>query len=358
MLKKLAREIANRITTKLLGSVDFWNFQESIESRLIAAESRLIAAENRLNTAEKLTDHRLNTAEKLTDHRLDTAEKLTDHRLDTAESRLIAAENRLNINERLLDTFYNPYRTDSVTVNLISRLIKVLMTSNPFGKEFTRFGSQGDGGYVLTDDLAPSDVLFSIGVGDNVSFDQDCEQKVSKVILVDHTVPKFIVPIGRFEMIRKPLVPDRLSKSGISISQMLNQYREANDYILKMDIEGAEWEILEEVAQDEIVKFRQIVIEFHGLNDLSEIGKIESRIAILERLLLTHTPVVLHANNQGTYRLIGDKIVPDVIEVTLLRKSSYNLQPGYNSGIQSLLQPNSKELPNLWIDWIDVFTTG
>ena len=342
MLKKLARGIANRITTKLLASVDFWNFQESIESRMTAIESRMAAAENRLDTGEKLADYRLDTAE---------------NRLNTAENRLNTAENRLNINEGLLDTFYNPYRTDSVTVNLISHLIKVLITSNPSGKEFTRLGSKGDGGYVLLDDLDASDILFSIGVGDNVSFDQECEQKVSKVILVDHTVPNFIVPTGRFEMIRKPLVPDELSNLGISISQMLNRYREANDFILKMDIEGAEWEILEKVAQDDIVKFRQIVIEFHGLNDLSETGKLNNKIAIIERLLLTHTPVVLHANNQGTYRLIGDKIVPDVIEVTLLRKSSYDLHSGYNSDIQSLLQPNSKELPNLWIDWIDVFTT-
>jgi hypothetical protein len=197
MIRRALKSLLGVVTQKLLASVNFWNFKESVESRLGAIELRLEAIELRLTETEL---------------RVDT-------RLDKSENRLNVIENPLNIHTGILTTFYDPMNFDNEVIDFALQLRKILTITQQIDAKIAKFGDHGDGGYAIVDDLKKSDVLFSIGVGDNVSFDEECERRVSRVVLVDHTVPNFNPPIGNFEIIRKPLVPGEVSGNGVTIHQ-------------------------------------------------------------------------------------------------------------------------------------------
>jgi hypothetical protein len=345
MFKKALKSLMGAITTKLLASVNFWNFQESVLTRLEAIESRLEAIESRLEAIES----RLEAIESRlygTDTRLDKSE----NRLNANENRIDLIENPLNIHRGVLETFYDPMNANKTVVDFALQLKKILTLSQQIDAKLARFGDDGDGGYVIVDDLRSSDVLFSIGVGGNISFDKKCEIFVSKVVLVDHTVPNFYPPTGNFEMIRKPLVPGDTPETGVTINQLIERHPNAEDYILKVDIEGDEWRIFSELNSSQILKFRQIILELHGLNSFVDL---HGKLSVLEKLASTHTPIVLHANNQGSHRFISGKFIPDVLEVTWVRTNSYSFHSELKEDTRKLLSPNSPHLPNIWIDWID-----
>lgn len=335
MIRRALKSLFGVVTEKLLASVNFWNFKESVESRLGAIELRLEAVESRLTETELRVDTRLDSSE---------------NRLNAIENRIGLIENPLNIHRGVLETFYDPMNLEKEVINFAFQLRKILTITQQIEAKMARFGNHGDGGYAIVDDLKESDVLFSIGVGDNVSFDEECEKQVSRVVLVDHTVPNFKPPIGNFEMIRKPLVPGGDSGNGVTIHQLLSQEVDAKDYVLKVDIEGAEWGILDKLTSSELLKFRQIILEFHGLNNFVELDK---KLSALKKLSSTHSPVVVHANNQGSHRFINGSFLPDVLEVTWVRTNSYTFHSEWNQDIRNLLSPNSPDLSSIWIDWID-----
>jgi hypothetical protein len=328
MIRRALKSLLGVVTQKLLASVNFWNFKESVESRLEAIELRFEAVESRLTETEL---------------RVDT-------RLDKSENRLNVIENPLNIHTGILTTFYDPMNFDNEVIDFALQLRKILTITQQIDAKIAKFGDHGDGGYAIVDDLKKSDVLFSIGVGDNVSFDEECERRVSRVVLVDHTVPNFNPPIGNFEIIRKPLVPGEVSGIGVTIHQLLSQQVDAKDYVLKVDIEGDEWKILSELTSSDLVKFRQIILEFHGLNNFLDL---EEKLSALKKLASTHSPIVVHANNQGSHRFISGMFLPDVLEVTWARTNSYTFHSEWNQDARNLLSPNSPDLPSIWIDWID-----
>lgn len=51
-----------------------------------------------------------------------------------------------------------------------------------------RFGDNKDGGYLLADCIKESSQVFSIGVGDNTSFDEAISEIVMSVFMIDHSV--------------------------------------------------------------------------------------------------------------------------------------------------------------------------
>ena len=195
--------------------------------------------------------------------------------------------------------------------------------------------------------MSINDALFSIGVGDNITFDIDCENQVSRIVLVDDSVPEFEIPNSNYYLHRKKLGANE-DNSYITIDRLLSTYK-SKDYILKMDIEGNEWKILSSLQSATIYKFRQIIIEFHDLFDMAQLGLIQKA---LDNLLKTHLPVVVHPNNIGGYCIIDNIIFPNVLETTWLRRDSYELVDGIDSEVLSREKANDPEKRSIWVNWI------
>lgn len=252
-----------------------------------------------------------------------------------------------NLPQDILKLYYNQENLNPQKIELSEEIIRDFDLYAPLQKEFIRKGDNKDGGYVMVNDLSNRDTLFSIGVGDTISFDLDCENQVSKIVLIDDSVPDFRVPNDNYSLHRKKLgiIDDNLS---ITLDKLLNIYPSA-DYILKIDIEGDEWKILPSLPAKILNKFRQIIIEFHSIFDLAELS---SKQKTLSQLLATHCPVVAHPNNIGGYQIIGNQLFPNVLETTWLRRNSYEFMQGMDSRVLDLQKPNDPEKSDPWISWI------
>ena len=96
---------------------------------------------------------------------------------------------------------------------------------------------------------------------------------------------------------------------------------------LKIDIEGAEYPWLLQIDETQLNKFKQIVIEFHGITNDGYNCNYNDKIICLEKLSKTHYIVHAHGNNYGT--LVNN--IPDVIELTYVNKNYFNWVPESNT---------------------------
>jgi hypothetical protein len=249
--------------------------------------------------------------------------------------------------QETLKLFFNEISLSSDALKYSEKIRSILTLHRPLNEKFVRKGDDSDGGYVIVDDLTNNDTLFSIGVGDNISFDISCENQVFKIILVDDSVPYFEIPNSNYYLHRKKLGAYE-NDSHITVDKLLTTYK-SKDYILKVDIEGNEWKILSSLESTSILKFRQIIIEFHNLFDMAQSDLI---LKGLNNLLKTHLPVVAHPNNIGGYCVIGNVVFPNVLETTWLRRDSYDLVEGIDIEVLAREKINDPEKSNIWVNWI------
>lgn len=190
-------------------------------------------------------------------------------------------------------------------------------------KRLVRIGNEHDGGYVMADDLT-GEVAYSFGIGDNPSWDLMMTQYGYDVYMYDHTISKSQLVDCCSEKMHffKKGISDSIETDELkNLEDYLreNKHEEKENMILKMDVEGAEWGFLEKVSADTLMKFSQIVFEFHDINTLDEILK-KKIVNGLHKLYLTHRVIHVHGNNWGGSISYSGRIFPDAWEVTYLRK--------------------------------------
>jgi hypothetical protein len=99
------------------------------------------------------------------------------------------------------------------------------------------------------------------------------------------------------------------------------------DLILKMDIEGAEWDVLAALPEKILDSFEQIIVEFHGLNALSRDDFAARVRAALQQLNARFTLCHVHANIHGGLSMIEGVVVPPVLEATYIRNDLITRTP-------------------------------
>ncbi len=221
----------------------------------------------------------------------------------------------------------------------------------PFPKR--RFGCEGDGGYVICDGLKFS-ALYSYGIGNNVSFDADIANHLGiSVHQYDHTIEKAPLFHEKFLFHRQGVGIATLEDGPIDTVAnhiLQNGDKEAEDLLLKMDIEGDEWNIFDGISPHDLVRFSCIVTELHWLTRADE-----TAIRALRKLHATHVIAHLHGNNNsGVHPSSG---IPDVVEVTWIRKdllpSGFVQVPDTNGKYPDpkVDFPNRGDLPDLTLGW-------
>jgi hypothetical protein len=189
-----------------------------------------------------------------------------------------------------------------------------------------RLGAQSDGGYVIAD-LGGYDCYISAGVSNEESFSRDFikRYKMNKrnSIAFDGTIDNYPYEYTKdITFVKKNISPIK-NNTFANLSYFIENY---NSIFLKMDIEGAEYEWLNSLNSNKLSKFKQIVMEFHGINDDSWGTTLNDKIKCFEILSESHYIVHAHGNNHGPTQ---DNI-PDVIEITFLRKNCFVGTPKLN----------------------------
>ena len=186
--------------------------------------------------------------------------------------------------------------------------------------ELIRVGGPTDGGYVMAAHLTASGAI-SIGVGSDVSWDQDIGGRGIPVAMFDHTIRKAPAPVqgGTFHRIGIGPIPSTHTRP---LDQLLalSGFAGRDDLLLKMDVEGAEWAALTQPSLVDLQPFRQIVLELHGIGDLKKQRTATPILTVIEHLTRTHAPIHVHANNYDELVRFGNWWFPNAIEVSLLRR--------------------------------------
>lgn len=179
-----------------------------------------------------------------------------------------------------------------------------------------RLGDSNDGGYVLLADSQATGVI-SIGVGMNTSWDQAMAAQGLAVHMFDHTI-KRPPRSGAGCTFHRLGLGSESSESLRTLEEIVrvSGLQEADQLILKIDVEGAEWDALRAV---DLTGFSQVLIELHDLADLAT-SRAEQMLGVLDGIALTHLPVNLHANNYSRLVRFGAFWFPDVIEVTFANR--------------------------------------
>jgi hypothetical protein len=167
---------------------------------------------------------------------------------------------------------------------------------------FKRFGSANDGGYLMCENLIePLDAAYSYGVGRNDDWGCDVSRRYHvPVYQYDCFDPAHPTCNGGTFVFHNECVGDRTERRKSRFFDTLeNQIRKNGDsgrrLIIKMDIEGAEWDSLLAAPDELLASIPQIAMELHGFDD----PKI---VEVLRKLKRNFYLVNLHFNNWSCTR--------------------------------------------------------
>ena len=201
--------------------------------------------------------------------------------------------------------------------------IQIVKTLQPreTGLPLIRIGAQGDGGYLLPDDLKGIKTVISPGSGGNASFELELESYGICSIIVDNNLSQKPLRMPKESTFINKSVSGYDSENSISLNTLVELADSTGDLMLQMDIEGHEYGALNGLNRIHLDRFRIIVIEFHyTFNWVFEHDWRWTYEQIFSKLLANHVVVHLHANNTGGKFEFAGIIFPNLLEVTLLRK--------------------------------------
>lgn len=205
-------------------------------------------------------------------------------------------------------------------------------------KNLVRIGNvKGDGGYIMVDDFDVYMRAYSFGLGNDISWDMDIACRGINIFMYDHTICQLPQVHNLFHFNKIGVGTD---KDCLPLEKLMEKNNDLNNYnlILKMDVEGAEWEVLERTSTDLLNHFNQMTLELH---DICKFENKEKILNVLQKLSLTHQAVWVHGNNANKSEIAGGILMPNVLEVTFARKDTYLFENG------ECMFPMSLDLPNL-----------
>ena len=224
-------------------------------------------------------------------------------------------------------------------------VIKSIIPKKP-STTLKRFGNLQDGGYVYADDFSNNDYLISFGVENDIGFEKEVESVFAGMDLYDYSVDNLPEPLANSHFYKEKISKDS-SDSSSNINKCLSRVPADKDCILKIDIEGYEWEVFNAISFDDLSRFRQIAVEIHWTEKILNDEAYSIISGALSKITHTHQSVNVHANNWGKINVIGNMFLPNVLEITFLRKSSYFFQEYEKNITDSLNYPNNRERPEI-----------
>ncbi len=210
-------------------------------------------------------------------------------------------------------------------------------------KKLIRIGGEGDGGYLVPDDMDGIDYCFSPGVAATSTFENDLASRGIRSFLADYSVdgPSISSEMFYFEKKYLGAVNDDVFMTLQHwMDKSLPDY--GHDLLLQMDIEGSEYDVIQLTPSDVLRKFRIIIVEFHDLHNAFSQYSLRFLQGCLQKLMTDFEIVHIHPNNgaiSGPLKRNGLEI-PRLVEITFLRKDRVEWKRRYRSFPHPLDTPN------------------
>jgi hypothetical protein len=190
-----------------------------------------------------------------------------------------------------------------------------------------RLGNTSDGGYVIGMINGEYDCYISAGVSNEESFSRDFiiqyNMNENNSFAFDGTITNYPVNYTKDISFIKKNINNFFDEKNDNLESYMKQYK---NIFLKMDIEGSEYNWLLNTDEKYLNTFKQIVMEFHGINDSSWGATYQQKIECFRKLSNTHYLIHIHGNNHSGHK----NNIPDVVEATFIRKDYFDNKPELN----------------------------
>lgn len=190
-----------------------------------------------------------------------------------------------------------------------------------------RIGPLHDGGYVVNlEALCKSSGLFSYGIGSNIFFEIDYVKSTGKkVFCFDHTIDSINIPFGFEKNIThflEGISGEKQDKTDTFFSHYDKYFQKhfdehensfCNKILLKIDIEGGEYEIFSKMDMKKLSEIATgLIVEFHDLESpIYRARFFDCLTRINNYFYLTH----LHGNNFfGNFDFFEKRLAPCINE--------------------------------------------
>lgn len=208
-------------------------------------------------------------------------------------------------------------------------------------KSYVRIGKEHDGGYVMLDDFTLGSCAYSFGINNDVSWDNEMAERGYDIYMYDHTIDSLPYERKEFHFYKQGISGGEESSPHFATLEYMikmNGHKNMTNMIMKMDVEGYEWEIFKQIGRETLLQFEQIVVEFHDIFDYKRMDEI---LFVLHRLNQTHQVVHVHGNNYSNVLWCDKTPYPDTLEVTYALRGKYEFQGG-----SDVYLPISADMPN------------
>jgi hypothetical protein len=231
-------------------------------------------------------------------------------------------------------------------------LLHCLQPHDIAGARKVRIGAAADGGYVMLDDFVNARHALSLGVGPEVSWDADVAARGLRVFQYDDTVDGSPQQNANFVFAGQRVGAAKARAADTTLEEIMARPELAtdNEVIVKMDIEGCEWEALAETDTATLARMRQLAIEFHELRRFGDDAWRDRALKALANLTATHVCIHVHGNNWGPFTVIGGIPFPEGFEASFVRRSDHGAAAPSKAIFPTALdQPNNPKRPDLFI---------
>jgi hypothetical protein len=180
--------------------------------------------------------------------------------------------------------------------NDLDALLKLLYPVET-DKTLIRLGPDGDGGYLVPDDLIGIEACISPGVCFTSGFEKACADLGMKVLMADASVDQPATFHPSFHFTKKyvgAITNDNFITIDSWVSSCISS--KTSDLLLQIDIEGYEYETFLAMSDSLMKRYRVIVVEFHSLDQLLNRPFFQLVSSVFHKIRQTHTCVHIHPN--------------------------------------------------------------
>lgn len=228
-------------------------------------------------------------------------------------------------------SYISPTETKIATDLELHKALRPLMdrlTVEDSGEKLVRIGSQNDGGYVLVEKDYSGVFLLSGGISNDNNFEIEFAEQGGFGHQVDYSIEEPPRKHKNLTFSPRRIVGEKELDFDVTLDDLCQEFisEEAlkqKTTILKLDIEGSEWEILNSAKN--LGSFDQVLLELHYLNKLADPKVHLDSVEGLGRLLDFYFPIFISGNNCCGVVTLGGFTIPRVMELTLLNRSKYQI---------------------------------
>lgn len=232
-------------------------------------------------------------------------------------------------------------------------ILRTLSLLHPYGVACgkVRTGGPHDGGYVMANDFRGNRIGYSIGVGPQVDWDVEMAGRGMHIYQYDHTVESVPAEHPNFHYFKLGIGPDLSDPELVTLERMLenNDHLSEENMLLKVDVEGAEWDVFDSMSSNLLQKFDQIVVEYHGLEFLDRESFRSRANRVFKTINHTHRVIHIHGNNYASFSMIHNIPVPEVLEISYARKGRFDFFESEDIFPTHLDEPCRSDVPDLYL---------